>query len=396
MLSRVRWPQNRRSVLSKTEGFIWLENDHDLHKACAIWSQASVLAMDTEFVRTETFHANLGLIQLCLDETTWLIDPLAITQWQPFAQILADSNIVKVFHSLSEDAEVLLHSVGVQLENVFDTQIAAGFLGHPVQMSYAKLIEALFEVVLPKEATRSDWLKRPLADDQCQYAAADVHWLFKAYKIFAQQLHANDRYSWVAEDSQRMVHNNMPVAPEAYYLKLRGAWKLKGSRLQALKELCLWRENLARANNTNRGRILQDKDIITIAERMPTNKADLQKFLKIPSRKIRLYGDQIVHMVKDAEDVRREDWPDRIEAPLPADQAELLKTVRQRVSDIADQANLPAELLARRKNLEAWLRSGSFNGCYIVPEALTGWRHHFLVEPITDLLNEYRETGNEA
>ena len=382
--------------MSKTDGFIWLSDDAALADACQVWAQADVLAMDTEFVRTDTFHANLGLIQICLHETTWLIDPLTITDWQPFANILSNSAIVKVFHSLSEDAEVLMHSVGVPPANVFDTQIAAGFLGYPIQMSYAKLVEALFEVTLAKEATRSDWLKRPLADDQCQYAAADVHWLFKVYAIFAQQLQAQQRYDWVLEDSQRMVLNNMPVDPQSYYLKLRGAWKLKGSRLQTLKELCQWRENLARASNTNRGRIIQDKDIITIAERMPTNKADLQKFLKLPSRKIRLYGDQIIHMVKESENVKRVEWPERIDAPLPADQAELLKAVREKITEIADAVAVPAELLARRKNLEAWLRSGSHTGQYVVPEVLSGWRHGFLVEPINNLLNQHWEAVHEA
>jgi ribonuclease D len=355
-----------------------------------------VLALDTEFVRTETFHANLGLIQVCLKETTWLIDPLKIDDWHSFAQILSDENIVKVFHSLSEDAEVLLHSVGVSLKNVFDTQIAAGFLGHPVQMSYAKLVEALFDVVLPKEATRSDWMKRPLELEQCQYAAADVHWLYQVYEIFSEQLKSIHRYEWVKEDGQRVVTNTLPISPDEYYLKLRGAWKLKGSRLQMLKELCQWREQLARQQNLNRGRILQDKDLITIAEAMPANKSTLQKAINLPSRKIRLYGDQIIHMVRESEETRRADWPDRIEGPLPADQADLLKSVRTLISELADDSQLPAEIVARRKSLEAWLRSGSRTGEYVLPEIFAGWRKAIVEAPVAALLKVQWEDKHES
>ncbi|WP_196157649.1 ribonuclease D [Reinekea sp. G2M2-21] len=382
--------------MNSTDSYVWIKNDADLNAVCQLWATASVIALDTEFVRTDTFHANLGLLQICHEQTTWLIDPLEIHDWRPFAAILAEPAIVKVLHSLSEDAEVLLHSVGVTMDNVFDTQIAAGFLGYPVQMSYAKLVEALFDVVLPKEATRSDWLKRPLEDEQCQYAAADVHWLYQIYQLFAEQLHLQSRYEWVAEDSQRMVMNNMPTDAECYYQKLRGAWKLKGARLQALKALCQWREGIARSSNVNRGRILNDKDLIVIAERMPKNKSDLQKYLKIPSRKIRLYGDQIIHMVKDAEEVKRVDWPERIEGPLPADQADLLKQVRQKVEIIAEQLGLPAEVMARRKGLETWLRSGSHTGQYAIPEALTGWRKDFLLGPINELLQAQWEELDET
>lgn len=376
--------------------FEWILDDSALANVCELWSQAEVLAIDTEFVRTDTFYAHLGLIQVCQKEKTWLIDPLEITHWQPFADIVQNEAIVKVLHSLSEDAEILLHHLKAPLNNVFDTQIAAGFLGYAVQMSYAKLVEELFQLVLPKEATRSDWLQRPLDAEQCQYAAADVHWLYQVYEIFSEKLKAQNRYEWVKEDSQRMVSNNVPVEPSDYYLKLRGAWKLKGNRLLALKQLCTWRETLARANNVNRGRILHDKDLIALAEKMPTSKAAIQKVVKLPSRKIRLYGDHIVETLRLAQEAKRTEWPDRIEGPLPADQAHLLKSVRSQIAEAAESINIPVEIIARRKDLEAWLRSGSRDGQYDVPESLLGWRKPVVVEPIQQYLNAQWEAVNEA
>lgn len=379
-----------------TDQYQWIEGDRALASSAEEWASAPVIALDTEFVRTDSFYAHLGLIQIGIGDRIWLIDPLPIREWQPLIEILGNPKVVKVLHALSEDAEVLAHHLGVELQNVFDTQIAAGFLGHPVQMSYARLVEAICGENLPKEATRSDWLQRPLAAEQCFYAAADVFWLFRVYQDLAEQLTAQDRYTWVAEDSQRMVSNNRPVAPEHYYHKLRGAWKLKGERLYLLQQLCAWREGLARESNTNRGRILQDKDLIALAEKMPSSKAILQKQINIPSRKIRLYGEELIAMIDRARASRREEWPERIDSPLPADQTQLLKEVRGIVSDVAERLNIPAEVLARRKSLEAWLRSGARTGQYAVPEIFMGWRKESLVEPISLCIRSQWEASNET
>jgi ribonuclease D len=389
-------PRKNQLDLNMTEPYLWIRTDEALATAAEQWSQSAVIALDTEFVRTDTFYANLGLIQVGIESQVWLIDPLEISQWGPLTDILASTEIVKVLHSLSEDAEVLQHHLKATFNNVFDTQIAASLLGRPVQVSYARLVEDLFEVALPKEATRSDWMRRPLDEQQCEYAAADVYWLYRVYQRLAEELNDTERNDWVAEDSQRMIDNNKAVPVDQYYLKLRGGWKLKSQRLLALKHLCAWREGIARATNTNRGRILQDKDLITIAEKMPTNKALLQKQLKLPSRKIRFYGDQILALVRQAEDARRSEWPERIPGPLPADQASLLKNVREVLSTIAEQHDIPAEVLARRRLVEEWLRSGCNDGQYQLPDTFNGWRRFIFVEQIQAMLDQQWESLNEA
>lgn len=371
------------------DDYLWIKTDEELSNVAELWSKSSVLALDTEFVRTETFYAYLGLIQVCQGDATWLIDPLGITNWQPFANILTNERIVKVFHALSEDAEILKQNVGVLLRNVFDTQIAAAFLGHPHQVSYAKLVEHLFGVHIPKEVTRSNWLKRPLNEEQCRYAAADVHWLYLVYQDYAQQLKQQNRYHWIIEDSERLVNNNLPVEPDRYYLKLRGGWKLKGNSLEALRILAAWRETLAREQNCNRGRIVQDKDLIAIAEKMPSRKSELQ----LHARQIRLYSDQILQIVKQARSTARSDWPPRIASPLPANQTSLLKKVRDEIGAVAKEHKLLVEVLAGRKVLEEWLRSGLSTGEYVMPESLCGWRENLLLEPIgTMLVAQWKET----
>ena len=374
----------------------WLSSNAELASAAQQWSQADIIALDTEFVRTETFYARLGLVQVGVADQVWLVDPLRIDDWAPLNQILADQQVIKVLHSLSEDAEVLQHQLQARLVNVFDTQIAAGFLGRPVQVSYAKLVEELFAVTLGKEETRSDWTQRPLTQTQCHYAAADVYWLYRVYQQLAAELAELQRAAWVFEDTDRVIGNSQLGSIDRCYLKLRGGWKLKSERLLALKNLAVWRERLARSEDLNRGRILPDKDLISIAERMPANRSALQKQLKLPSRKIRLYGDAILQQVQLAVSSPRSDWPERIPGPLPADQAGLLKRVRAALSELADELAVPVELLARRKLVEEWLRSGVNDGQYQLPEAFTGWRQSFLLENIQPILDQHRESAHEA
>lgn len=373
--------------MNKTEQFKWIIGDDALKALADQCRLAPVVALDTEFVRTETFYPQLGLIQLCIDEQVWLIDPLTITRWRPLADLFSDPSVVKVLHSLSEDVDVLQSAMGARLVNVFDTQIAASFLGYASQVSYAKLVEDLFGETLSKEVTRSDWLKRPLDQVQCVYAAADVHWLFKVYGQLNDQLEQQQRTAWVLEDSQRQA-NVQALAPKDYYTKMRGGWRSKGSNLVALQLLAEWRENLARNQDVNRGRILQDKDLILLAEKLPTRIAELQQSIKLPSRTIRLYGESILTLIEQARAARREAWPERIDGPLPADQAELYKQIKELITNIGERENIPVDVLSRRKLLEAWVRSGSITGNYQVPDVYTGWRSNYVVKPISELLTQ--------
>ncbi len=378
-----------------TDAYHWLDSDSQLSDACEQWQDADFLALDTEFVRTETYFAKLGLIQVGHQGQVWLIDPLTITDWKPFVRLLEDDTLIKVFHSLSEDAEVLLNGTGARIYPVFDTQIAAAMLGHDVQMGFARLVEAEFDLALPKDETRSDWLKRPLAPAQCTYAAADVYWLERLYKVLTPRLQAQGRLDWVIEDSNRAARDSLPVEPADYYLKLRGAWKLKGGRLLCLQRLAEWRETEARQRDVNRSRVLSDAEVIQIAQTMPVNQAAVARIKGLHPRKARQFGEAIANIVVASDQASRDEWPERLPGPLPADQAELFRGVKSRISQIADQVDLPAEVLARRKQLEQLVRSGCYSGEYRMPEMMTGWRHDVVAEPLMAYLMEQRDATND-
>lgn len=377
------------------EQYHWIGSTDALNQACQRWQHAKVLAMDTEFVRTKTFFARLGLIQVGLEGEVWLIDPLAIDDWRVFAAVLEEPSIIKIFHSLSEDAEVLFNGTGAQVAPVFDTQIAAAMLGNDLQMGFARAVEAELGEVLPKDVTRSNWLLRPLGEVQCQYAAADVFWLEQLYQCYAPRLQALNRFDWVLEDSQRAALGSFPPEPEVYYLKLRGAWKLKGHRLYCLQQLAQWRERQAREQDVNRSRILSDAEVIQIALAMPTQHSAFAGIKGLHPRKVRLYAEPVVELVRQCHDAGRELWPERLAGPLPADQVPLYNSVKKLIGDVAQQASVPAEVLARRKPLEQLVRSGGYTGQYQWPDMMTGWRKPLIIEPLTRLLEEHHHEADD-
>lgn len=376
-----------------TDRPIWISGDAALAEACQQWAKAPVLALDTEFVRTETYYAHLGLVQVALAGRCSLVDPLTISDWSPLVEILENPAIIKVFHSLSEDAEVLLHSIGAKVAPVFDTQIAAALLNHDLQMGFARLVAAEFDVQLPKEATRSDWLQRPLDAVQCEYAAADVYWLEKLFDRLAPTLREQNRFDWVIEDSNRAAEDSLPTDPSVYYLRLRGAWKLKGERLLALQQLAQWRESEARARNVNRSRILADAEIIQIADSLPTSHTALGQLKGLHPRKVRLHGQAVLDILVEAKSAPRERWPSRVPGPLPVVQADLMRALKERLAQLAEQLAVPVEVLARRKQLEALVRSGS-QGNYQLPPALQGWRQSLVAQPLVQYLEAQRDAAD--
>ncbi|MDO9477522.1 MAG: ribonuclease D, partial [Pseudohongiella sp.] len=159
-----------------------------LKTLCESWRKKALLAIDTEFMRVSTFYPKAGLIQVGDEGNNFLLDPLALTDWQPFVDILVDPGICKVIHSCSEDMVLFYSEFKCAPSPLFDTQRAAAFLGFGFSLSYLNLVLKLMDTVLEKSETRSDWLQRPLSELQVQYAALDVAHLPELFRILNQRL----------------------------------------------------------------------------------------------------------------------------------------------------------------------------------------------------------------
>ena len=184
----------------------WIRDNDSLGQFCAQWQQLPFVALDTEFMRVDTFYPIAGLLQIGDGERAFLIDPLTIDNWQPLAQLLENPAVVKVLHACSEDLEVLLRLTGSLPAPLFDTQLAAAYLNLGFSMGYSRLVSEVLGIDLPKGETRSDWLQRPLSETQISYAAEDAVHLAELFVRLRPKL-SDDKYAWVLEDGAELVAN---------------------------------------------------------------------------------------------------------------------------------------------------------------------------------------------
>ena len=188
----------------------WIATDQQLNDACIRWSSADFLAVDTEFVRTSTFYPKPGLIQVADKHACALIDPQAINDWSKFKALMQSPDVVKVFHSCAEDLEVCKRIFDAVPSPLFDTQIAMALSGYGGSVGFQRAVSELLDLDIPKEATRTDWLQRPLTPVQMEYATADVFYLFQIYPRLKQKLESLGREAWV-EEAVSYTHLTLPT-----------------------------------------------------------------------------------------------------------------------------------------------------------------------------------------
>ncbi|EED33097.1 ribonuclease D [gamma proteobacterium NOR5-3] len=357
-----------------------VESDEALAEALDALSNASEIAVDTEFMRRNTYYPHIALLQLCSDDHAWLIDPLKVTDLDGLRALMTDTGCWKVLHSCSEDLEVFRHWLGVVPSPLIDTQRATALLGKGFGLGYRALIELLLGVELDKGETRSDWLKRPLSDSQCHYAALDVLKLVPAWKILKDLALSQGRMEWILDEGEEAIRL-LNERDRDIYRRVKSASRLSPRQLDALRRLCEWREALARSVDKPRGWIVEDKACIAIAQSMPADIEALTDLDVLPASVIRKQGDTLLACVRGAKDVSQDALPDALPGPLAAPQRNVLKTLRQRARQIAEELNVAPEILISTADLELLLREAS--GVEIVePQRWQGWRATAVIAPL--------------
>ncbi|KPA88562.1 MULTISPECIES: ribonuclease D [Pseudomonas] len=364
----------------------WIRDNDSLGRHCTEWQQLPFVALDTEFMRVDTFYPIAGLIQIGDGARAYLIDPLTIDNWQPLAALLDNPAVVKVVHACSEDLEVLLRLTGSLPTPLFDTQLAAGYLNLGFSMGYSRLVQEVLGIELPKGETRSDWLQRPLSDTQVSYAAEDALHLAEVYSRLRPQL-SDDKYAWVLEDGAELVANlRREVDPNEIYRDAKLAWKLSRAQLAVLRELCAWREREARARDLPRNRIIREHSLWPLAKSQPDNLVTLARIEDMHPRTVRQDGEFLLELIRRAASLPMDQWPPAVPEPLPIEAGALVKRLRAVGQAAAERMNIVPELMLRKKTLEALIKSGFPDGPYQLPDSLRGWRRELLGQALLDSL----------
>jgi ribonuclease D len=353
---------------------------------CSRLSQHPFVTVDTEFLRETTYYPKLCLIQMAGPDPddACLIDPLAEgLSLDPFMALMADSNVVKVFHSARQDLEIVWNLGRIVPAPLFDTQVAAMVCGYGDSVSYEQLANDLAKAKIDKSSRFTDWSRRPLSDAQLTYALSDVTHLVKVYEALVAQLQENDRLDWLNEEMAILS------APETYQADPANAWRRLAGRLRKPKEIAIlmevaaWRESEAQNRDVPRGRILKDDAVIDIATSAPRSVEALGRLRSIPNGFERSRtGAEILDAVERAlaRDPATIPMPERSRGRNNTGSVvDLLKVL---LKAVAEQEGVAPKIIATVEELEAIAESDTAD----VP-SLHGWRHKLFGEKALALKN---------
>lgn len=356
----------------------WIDTPDALRARLA--TPPAVIGLDTEFIRERTYWPLLALVQVALGEgedDILLLDMLAPGMPEAFAPLLADTAVLKVMHSPSEDLVAFQRACAALPTPLFDTQAAAALCGLGAGLSYQKLVAEVTGVALDKGETRSDWLRRPLSASQLRYAADDVRHLHALHRRLHADLAGNGRLDWLAEDSARQLAAAASGEPERWpHLTMRSAQFLDPAGQARLLRLLRWRELHARRSDKPRGWILDNELAFALARANPPDARALQAQLDAAPKSPRGLRDALWQALSTP-------LADEADAPLARGDdrdKQQLRAMQDAVAATASELGLPEGVLASRKVLEALQDGGGWNG------TLGGWRRKVLEARLAPLL----------
>jgi ribonuclease D len=349
-------------------------------------------AIDTEFVSERRYQALLCLAQVAVPDPeagdgvrTDVLDPLNGIDSGPLAAALGDPEVEVVMHSGRQDVAILKRSWETEVRNVFDTQVAAGFLGLGNQESYESLVRKVLKVRLSGAEGFTRWDKRPLSAQQLEYARDDARMLLALGEELERRLEERGRLDWAREECRSLEASTDVRDPERIYERLPRLGRLEPEQRAVARELVEWREETAESMDRPAGFVLPDQALVEIARRLPRTSEDLEHIRALPPQTLHRRGERLLRVVEKGR--RREppaappDAPQREsrDAPLVAMAQALVRHRSQEsgvaVELIATQAELAALVSARRRGEDA-------DGLRVT----SGWRRELVGQELIELL----------
>jgi ribonuclease D len=353
-----------------------------LDSFCASAVTQDVLFLDTEFVRTRTLKPKLGLIQAYDGIEAVLVDPLAEIDLTEFWALLTNQAITKVLHSCSEDLEVFkCYANGLPVP-LFDTQVAAALLGDGSSLGYAALAQRYLDLYIDKGESRTNWLARPLSDNQLEYAAKDVLYLKPIFEQLRDRLVEKSFYQYVIKEGALAVakrHVNKPL--DEIYLDIKGSWRLSPSELAVLRLLAQWRQSEAQRRDMALPFVLKEVNLITIAMNKPKNLDELRLLPGILPQEVRYHGNTLLKLVDLGKSLSAEKFPKSITRLVDyPDYKQCYKQIKEAVDQAAEQLTMPAEAIASKRQVNQvlswlWKLDDQTRATAFKPDLLQGWRY---------------------
>ncbi|MBN2340364.1 MAG: ribonuclease D [Deltaproteobacteria bacterium] len=352
-----------------------IKTQAELEAICRRMYQAGCMGIDSEFIPENTYYPQLALVQLAVENDCCLVDPLSNLDLSPIEDVLQSERVISIVHAGAQDMAIFFYRSGKPPKMVFDTQLAASFVGMGHQVSYASMVQQLFGVSLKKGQSYTDWMKRPLLAQQVTYALEDVAYLIGAYEKLAGELENKGRLGWVTEEL-RMYEESYFYLQHAEHpeKRVKKSRQLKLREQAILETLANWREEKAQEKNLPRKKILPDPTIVDLSRRAPQNEAELFSIRSV-GYSMKRYSSELLHVIAQAKKMPLSEEAPKFVSSLDGDQKLLVDFLQFCLKAFCAQEDISSSYVSTKAELEALVRdyfSDSFT-----PEnhrLLTGWR----------------------
>ncbi|MFZ9918007.1 MAG: ribonuclease D [Ilumatobacteraceae bacterium] len=355
----------------------FVADDASLRDVVSDAKNAQAYALDTEFHRERTYFPRLALVQLQWGRTNVLIDPLAVDP-RGLADLLRGPGLA-ILHASQQDLEVLRYAVGDVPSRLFDTQLAAGFVGYSTP-SLAALVQSQLKVTLSKGDRMTDWLRRPLTSSQCSYARSDVAHLEQLFERIRARLEELGRTTWVEEACEELRQRPWGESnPDDAWLRIKDARALKGTARGVAQALAAWRERRAMATNVPLRRVMSDMALLGIAQAAPQSTEELAHARGVDERYLGgSVAREILAAVRDGRE-RVVEVDTQSHEPLEKRLRPAVTLVTAWIGELARSAEIDPMLVATNRDIVALLAGGESRLSH-------GWRRDLVGRDIQRLL----------
>ena len=337
------------------------------------------VGIDTEFHRERTYFPSVALIQIAHTKGISLIDPLKV-DLRGLSRLL-NSQVLIVMHAASQDLEVFQHACGAVPNRLFDTQVAAGFLGMSTP-SLSALYEKQLGILIKKESRLTDWMARPLSNSQLEYAANDVRYLLQVYDQISAELEDRGRAAWVeAECSILLEKEKKRRVPEEAWKKIKEGKNLRGNAQNNIRALAAWRERKAAKLNIPVRYVFPDIALVAIAQQEPKNLSSLEAIRGVETRHLKnTFPKEIFTELASAKELKPLPKKEKQDRDKSKDLRAGVALVSAWIAQAARQLDLDPTILGTRSDIEALVRGDSD------ARMSKGWRNEIVGESVKELL----------
>jgi len=371
--------------------YLLIENKQDITKFIEENKNIKWMGFDTEFIGEKRFHTLLCLVQLSTENGYYLLDTLKVNSFPEILQLFQDPSILKITHAGENDYRIFFNQYGIVPNNVFDTQIAAGFVGYKYPTSFQKLVEKEIGVYVPKGYTVSDWEARPFTKKQVSYALNDVIYLYDLWKAITEKLVSMDRESWALEECEKMCHPKYYfIHPHKEAFNNNAIPNLNTQEQIFMIRLFSWRKSEAKRKNYSKEMILPKKLITPIVKNMNSGKNALLKDRRLPTNTISKHWDtfnELFNLKISPEDrAVLDEIPERKESPDPK-QNTMLEMLYSIVEYMCQRQMIDPSLVLNRTNFKLMKSDPSFFDETIA----SGWRAKLLGDDLLKWLRTRKD-----